>query len=165
MEPTSTELTTHPGGLKSAPLCLGAIGAVIIDPDGAVAKSGSYPITPAKIGAPHRSREAINSVVAELNCLFFGGEGFNRDHRPERFLLHTGHLCRTSIENCGLDIPTGFQSRSKCSLASHPKSGTFLDCSLDISKNFVEMTFANEWSSLSGLIIWSTKSDFAGSAH
>ena len=98
--PARAELAPDPRLLVAAPLGLGQVGVVVVDPDRPVAETRRDALGPARIGRPDRAGQAVRRVVAEGDRLLLGREPLDRsgpDRTPPR------GRCASSLRDVGED--------------------------------------------------------------
>src|SRR5262245_16713466 len=65
VEPGQPELAAGAGLLVAAPLRLGDVRVVVVDPDGAHPQPARHPLRLAGVLGPHGAREAVDAVVGD----------------------------------------------------------------------------------------------------
>src|SRR5690606_491040 len=90
-----------PGALEAAPLGPREVGAVLVDPHGAVPQRGRDPLAAPGVVGPHPAGEPVVGVVAQLDGLGLGAERLHRDDRPEHLGLHDVHVPGAAGEHGG----------------------------------------------------------------
>src|SRR5690242_1951385 len=101
LQPGGPELAADARLAEAAPLGLRQVRMVVVDPHRAVAECAGHPFGLARIGGPHRARQAVAGVVAEPDGLLLGAEPLDRHYRAEHLLLHHRHLPTAPGEHRG----------------------------------------------------------------
>src|SRR4051794_10317756 len=106
VETRAAELTADAGLLVAAPLGLGHVGVVVVDPDRPHPQPAGDALCLAGVLRPHRTGQAVEAVVGDPDRIVLVGEGLDGEHRSERLLLGYRHVAAHVVEDGGQVVVT-----------------------------------------------------------
>ena len=160
LEPGLAELAADAGLLVAAPLRLGDVGVVVVDPDGAHAQPAATRWPAAGVLGPHRAGQAVDRVVGDADGVVLVGEGLDGQHRTERLVADDAHAA--SARRRGSSARRRSRRPARPSVTRWPPSstvGALGDPGLDVRRDLVEVALRDQGAGLGLLVERSTQPD------
>ena len=159
LETRLSELPAEAGLLVAAPLRLGDVGVVVVDPDRAHAHPGRDPLPLAGVLGPDRAGQAVDRVVGDPDRVVLVGEGLDGEHGTEGLVLHDAHPAAYAAEHGRLEEVAVGQLALGRPLAADEDLCSLGDPRLDVRRDLVEVLLGDQRTCLGLLVEGTTQSD------
>src|SRR4029079_6148626 len=127
VEPGRAQLAAKARLAEAAPLRLGHVDVVVVDPDRAVAKRCGDALGATRVVGPDRAGEAVRRVVAERDGLVLRREPLDGHDRSEDLLADHRHVRRAVGEDRRAEEEAGLEVRLLGRAPAGPESGPLAD--------------------------------------
>src|SRR5262245_58472804 len=158
-EAVLAELAADAGLLVAAPLGLGDVGVVVVDPDRAHPQPRRHPLCLAGVLGPHRTGKAVDAVVGDGDGLVLVGEGLDGEHRAEGLLLGDRHATGAAVEDRRQVVEAAVEGGVVGRPATAPQHGTLLEPLGDVRRDLLAVGGADQRTGLGLLVARATEPD------
>ena len=162
LEADVAELAADAGLLVAAPLGLGDVRVVVVDPHRAHAQPGRDALALAGVAGPHRTGESVDAVVGDADRVVLAGEGLDREHRPERLVLGDAHVAGAVVEHGGQVVEAVGELGVVRPLAAAAQLGALGQAGRHVGLDLVAVRGTGEWAGLGLLVERAAEADALG---